>query len=121
MGDFFVAEEERYLFPVNRSIIVHNLVNLRGPMLRKLGILERAMLVTNRHAPFNIVSVLRMESAPSPDKVKAALGALQKRHPLLGARIVEGERQPYFESLPSMDFTFKTLERTGDEACQTFL
>ena len=92
------------------------LVNFRGAMLRKLGILERAMLVSNRHAPFNIVSVLRMESAPPPEKVKAALGVLQKRHPLLRAKIVEGQKQPYFESLPSIEFTFKILERTGDEA-----
>ena len=51
-------------------------------MLRKLGTLEKAMLVTNKHAPFNIVSVLNIENAPPPDVVKAALAILQIRHPL---------------------------------------
>jgi len=85
-------------------------------MLRKLGILEKAMLISNRHAPFNIVSVLRLENAPSPDEVKAALTVLQKRHPLLGAKIVEAGNHPYFEALPVKDFSFKTLERANAES-----
>lgn len=85
-------------------------------MLRKLGILEKAMLISNRHAPFNIVSVLRLENAPSPDEVKAALTVLQKRYPLLGARIVERNNRPYFEALPVKDFSFKTIERANAES-----
>ena len=87
-------------------------------MLRKLGTLEKAMLVTNKHAPFNIVSVLNIENAPPPDVVKAALAILQIRHPLLGARIVEGKGQPFFEAIPSKGFSFETLERTGHESWQ---
>jgi NRPS condensation-like uncharacterized protein len=85
-------------------------------MLRKLGTLEKAMLISNKHAPFNIVSVLNIENAPSPDAVRGALIILQKRHPLLRARIVEGENNPYFEALPVTDFSFKTLERTNSES-----
>ena len=65
-------------------------------MLRKLGIFERAMLIANKHAPFNIVSVLRLENAPSPDIVKGALEMLQKRQPFLRARIVDGVKEPFF-------------------------
>jgi len=77
-------------------------------MIRRLGIFERAMLISNQHAPFIIVSVLRMENAPAPDVVQAALETLQRRQPLLQARIVDGR----FERLPSPGFPFTTLERT---------
>ncbi len=80
-------------------------------MLRKLGIFERAMLITNQHAPFIVVSVLRLENAPSPDVVKAALEKSQKRQPFLRARIVDGG----FETLPSLEFPFTTIERTGPD------
>lgn len=77
-------------------------------MLRKLGIFERAMLVTNRHAPFNIVSVLQMENAPAPASVENALKLLQARQPFLHARI----RNRHFEALPNAPLPFKTIERT---------
>ena len=66
-------------------------------MLRKLGVFERAMLISNRHAPFIIVSVLHMENAPTPEVVQNTLGKLQKRQPFLRARIVNGK----FESCAS--------------------
>jgi len=84
-------------------------------MLRKLGTLEKAMLISNKHAPFNIVSVLNIEKAPPPNEMKVALTVLQKRHPLLRARIVEEGNHPFFESLPGTDFSFKTFERTNAE------
>jgi len=77
-------------------------------MLRELGIFEKAMLIANKHAPFNIVSVLQMENPPPPDVVKGSLAILQKRHPFLRTRIVNGA----FESLPSLDFPFIVIERT---------
>jgi len=78
-------------------------------MIRKLGIFERAMLISNQHAPFVIVSVLRMENAPSPEVVRSALEQLQKRQPFLRACIVNGR----FEVLPSLGFPFTTIERTS--------
>ena len=78
-------------------------------MIRKLGIFERAMLISNQHAPFIVVSVLRMENAPTSDIVKAALTTLQKRQPLLRARIVDGG----FEELPSPGFPFASIARTS--------
>jgi NRPS condensation-like uncharacterized protein len=80
-------------------------------MLRKLGIFERAMLITNQHAPFIIVSVLRMEHAPSPDVVKDALETLQKRQPFLRVRVADGR----FESLPSLGFPFISIQRTDPD------
>jgi len=82
-------------------------------ILRKLGIFEKAMLITNQHAPFNIVSVLRLEAAPSPDVVKSALEKLQKRQPFLSARINDVGKQPVFESLSSAEFPFQVIKRTG--------
>jgi len=67
------------------------------------------MLISNAHAPFNIVSVLRLENAPLPSAVKGALEKLQQRQPFLRARIVNGG----FEALPSLGFPFTTIERTS--------
>jgi NRPS condensation-like uncharacterized protein len=82
-------------------------------MIRKLGIFERAMLICNKHAPFNIVGVLRMENGPTPDVLQGALKKLQLRQPFLRARIVEGEKQPFFECLFSTHFPFQVIERTS--------
>jgi NRPS condensation-like uncharacterized protein len=84
-------------------------------MLRKLGIFEKAMLIANRHAPFNIVSVLRMEAAPTPGVVKRALSLLQERHPLLQARIIDNNNRPFFETIPPTNFPFTVIERTSSE------
>lgn len=84
-------------------------------MLRELGIFEKALLITNQHAPFNIVSVLRMEAAPSPLVVKAALARVQERHPLLRARIVEQGKRSFFETLSTTELPFTVIERNGSE------
>ena len=55
--------------------------------LRPLGIFERALALYDRKSPFNVVSVLRLENAPSPETVQRALDVLQNRHPLLKAGI----------------------------------
>ena len=83
-------------------------------MLRKLGIFERAMLVSNKHSPFNIISVLRMQNAPTPDAIKSALTQLQQRQPFLQACITETGKDPFFEKLPNPDFPFKLIEREND-------
>jgi hypothetical protein len=78
-------------------------------MLRKLGTFERALTLSDRHMPFNVVSVLRMENAPDPDRLGAALGMLQRRHPLLQARI----RNYHFEILPEPKLDYEVWERQG--------
>jgi len=79
-------------------------------MIRKLGIFEKAMLIANKHAPFNIVSVLRMENAPQPEAVRDALMRLQKRHPFLRAVIINEA----LEILPTKDLPFTTKERMNE-------
>jgi NRPS condensation-like uncharacterized protein len=78
-------------------------------MLRKLGIFDRAMIIANKHAPFNIVSVLRLENPPSPTRLKNALQEIQRQQPLLQARIIEKD----FEALEEHGFPFKVIERTS--------
>ncbi|HEX2697051.1 MAG TPA: hypothetical protein VHM28_05035, partial [Anaerolineales bacterium] len=69
-------------------------------MLRRLGIFERALLISDQYAPFNVVIALQLEPPPVPAIMREALAALQKRHPLLMARIVtDAKGRASFESL----------------------
>jgi len=74
--------------------------------LRTLGTFERALFLSDQHAPFNVVSVLRLEYAPAPIIIQQALSILQNRHPLLRA----GIRAVKFEGLPNLLFSFKVIE-----------
>src|SRR6266498_4642602 len=73
--------------------------------LRNLGIFERALFLSDQHAPFNVVTLLRLEHAPEPKVIQNALSILQKRHPLLQACIKEGN----FERLSNPTFSFKVI------------
>jgi len=79
-------------------------------MIRKLGIFEQALLISDQHAPFNVVSVLQLEHPPMPVIIENALVVLQKRHPLMQASIKAGK----FERLTSHEFSFKVIEQQGD-------
>jgi NRPS condensation-like uncharacterized protein len=76
-------------------------------ILRKLGTFERALFLSDRHSPFNVVTVLRLEHAPVPELIYDALGLLQKRHPLLQA----GIRAWQFERLSMPSFSFQVVEK----------
>lgn len=80
-------------------------------MYRELGTFEQAVMITNRHAPFNIVSVLKLENAPDPDKIRSALTRLQQRHPLLRARINEQNGKLVFEEDNSSQIPVEVIER----------
>ena len=84
-------------------------------MYRKLGVFEKATLIANQHAPFNIVSVLKMENAPAPTRAREVFASLQRRHPFLRVRIGEDGAAPRFEPVESGDFFFETIERNGLE------
>jgi len=84
-------------------------------MLRKLGTFERAMLISNNHSPFNIVSVLKLKNAPTPEKLEQALGLLQLRHPFLRVRITDMDNQPWFEAIPNPAVPFRWEERQDDQ------
>jgi hypothetical protein len=87
-------------------------------MQRKLGIFERAQLIANRHAPFNIISVLKLENPPEPDTVSRALEVLQQRHPLLRARVVNVGKTLLYEEISSPEIPFEVVERTAAELWQ---
>jgi hypothetical protein len=75
---------------------------------RELGTFERALLIADGHAPFHIVSVLLLESAPAPHVLKQSLQILQNRHPFLRARLLHEKGTYYFAKLvePALPFYF---------------
>ena len=77
-------------------------------MKRELGTLERALLIVDQHAPFQMVSVLHLESAPPPYILKQSLLILQNRHPFLKSRLLYEKGKYYFAKLvePSLPFYF---------------
>lgn len=82
--------------------------------MRKLGIFERALLISDRHSPFNVVGVVSLEEPPLPGVLQQALEILQKRHPLLQARIVFSGRRPVFERMPETRLSLSAYDRVGD-------
>jgi hypothetical protein len=70
-------------------------------ILRNLGTFERALFISDKHSPFNVVTVLRLENPPTPHVVESALKALQARHPLLQAGIRHGR---FEHTSPSLVF-----------------
>lgn len=65
-------------------------------MQRELGTFEQAALLSAEQGAWNIVSVLELAGAPTPESLRAALAWLQARHPLLRARIVQKGHKPQF-------------------------
>src|SRR5512138_1103054 len=84
-------------------------------MKRELGTFERALVISNEHAPFHIVSVLQLENAPPPQVLKQALKIVQNRHPFLRARLLQETGRYYFESLADSDLLFHVLARWNAE------
>jgi hypothetical protein len=58
--------------------------------------MEHAARYTERVAPFNAVVVLQIEGNLAPARLRPALDALQRRHPLLRARILERNNEFFF-------------------------
>jgi hypothetical protein len=63
---------------------------------RTLRGLEHAMRLTDEVTPFNVVCVLRIAGDVPEAKLRAALDAIQSRHPLLRTRIVPTGRRFVF-------------------------
>jgi hypothetical protein len=59
---------------------------------RPLGVVERALARTDAFAPLTVVALARLDNAPPQGALRAALDRLQRRHPLLGARLVDNRR-----------------------------
>ena len=83
-------------------------------MKRELGTFERALLIADEHAPFHRVSVLRLESAPSPQIVRNALKVLQDHHPFLSASLLVEQSHYYFVNLVDLVLPFHVLPRWND-------
>jgi hypothetical protein len=66
------------------------------PAGRELAGLERAMRITEDVVPFNVVLVLRLEGELAVPKLRYALDELQRRHPLLRARVLTAGKKRYF-------------------------
>jgi NRPS condensation-like uncharacterized protein len=84
-------------------------------MLRRLGIFERALLVSDDYSPFNVVVVLQLENAPGPEIFRQALRLSQERHEVLRARIVKSAGHPSFEAIPDPDLPLTVRKRTDDQ------
>ncbi len=81
-------------------------------MLRELGIFERALLLSDRHSAFNVVTVLHLKQCPAPAIIQKALAALQERHPLLRARIAaHAGRRVSFGPIPNPSFPYAVIQR----------
>lgn len=84
-------------------------------MKRKLGSFERALVITDGHAPFHVVNVLQLENGPSPHILRQALGVLQNRHPFLSACLVWEKGEYYITSLVEPALPLHVLPRWNDE------
>ena len=65
---------------------------------RPLGTFELAQALTDDHAPFNAVCVLKLAGRLETDALSAALTTLQRRHPMLGVHIVRTGDLRFFDS-----------------------
>ena len=84
-------------------------------MLRALGIFERAVMVSNQHAPFHINIVVQLQNPPVPEKIKESIHKLQGRHPLLRARIKQIDNQYRFFDSGDHRFPFQVIKRENDQ------
>ncbi len=85
-------------------------------MRRPLGAFETAAAITAEEGAFSVVIALRLANGPAPAALERALAALQRRHPLLGVRIVGTGRRRFFETAGVPPIPLRQVERTGDEA-----
>ena len=86
-----------------------------GHVSRQLAGLEHAMRLTDDVTPFNVVSVLRLDGALSVPALRAALDALQRRHPLLQSRILPVGKKYCFHFDAAGPIPLEVGERPGPE------
>lgn len=84
-------------------------------MKRELGSFERALVITDQHAPFHIVNVLSLENPPSPQILRHAIKVLQNHHPFLSSHIVHEKGRYYLESLDNAPVPLHVLPRWNNE------
>lgn len=58
-------------------------------MRRRLSPYERVIWAAGERLPVNIAAVARVEGRTTPERVRAAVAAVRRRHPLLGVRVAD--------------------------------
>ena len=84
-------------------------------MKRELGTFERALVISDQHAPYHLVNVLRLENAPPPQILRQALRVLQNHHPFLSARLLHEKGKYYLASLIEPGLSFHVLPRWNND------
>lgn len=84
-------------------------------MKRELGTFERALVISDRYAPFHSVYVLRLECPPPPQILRQALKSAQNHHPFLRARLLKEKGKYYFASLVDPILPLRVLPRWNDD------
>ncbi|HSG45420.1 MAG TPA: hypothetical protein VLA72_19920 [Anaerolineales bacterium] len=84
-------------------------------MKRELGVFEKGQVIADKHAPFHIVAVLRVENAPLPHILRRSFAELQKRHPLLSVRLMQEKGRKYFATLIDPALPVNTIARWNDD------
>ena len=76
--------------------------------------MEQALTLMNTFAPLTVVAVLDLRNAPPPERLRSALDILQRRKPLLRARIERGTWGGYRFAPTEQPIPLEVLERPGD-------
>lgn len=84
-------------------------------MKRELGSFERALVITDQHAPFHIVNILQLENAPPPHILRQVLRVLQNRHPFLSSRLQYENGKYHLAALLKPELPLHVLPRWNDE------
>jgi hypothetical protein len=67
------------------------------PMQRPLGNMEAALQVTGTFAPMSVAGIVQLRNPPNHERIRDALDVVQRRHPLLRARVVTRNRRLFFD------------------------
>ena len=84
-------------------------------MRRRLGGFESAEAWTGDAFAYNVVVVLRLAGRPRPRALEAALAKVQRRHPLLRARLARRGSRWSFVVEDSAPIPLREVERGGEE------
>jgi len=87
---------------------------------RKLAGIERAARITEDAISFNAVVALEIEGALDPVRLRSALDELQRRHPLLGAAVVDSGKDCYYQFGVAGPIPLEINDVTSDEWLAVF-
>jgi len=84
-------------------------------MQRELGIFETAATLSNDHAAFVVVAVVRLDGVVAVERLRGALDVLQRWHAPLAVRIVERSGRFFYEPEGTPPIPLRVVERSGEE------